>query len=158
MTSGYQSREFLRALLSSVRDNLSPSHRDARIEVQGAIGKLWFGNRDIHYECNIRARIGTIEIGLHFEADPLTNARLLGAFRSRKTAVRKGLGSAARLEEWDRGWSRIWEPHETTSLDDALRGRLAKRLSRYVAVLEPILREELPAEVSWRLPTTRRTA
>jgi len=157
MTSG-KTKEFLRALLSSIRDDLPARYRDARIEVQGAIGKLWYGNRDIHYECNIRARLGTIEIGLHFEADPLTNARLLGAFRSRKTAVLKGLGSAARLEEWDRGWSRIWEPHDAPGLDDALRGRLAKRLSRYVAVLEPILREELPAEVSWRLPTTKRTA
>ena len=157
MTSG-KTKEFLRALLSSVRDDLPTPYRDARIEIQAAIGKLWYGNRDIHYECNIRARLGTIEIGLHFEADPLTNARLLGAFRSREKHVRKRLGSAVRLEVWDRGWSRIWEPHEATALDEQLRDRLAKRLSRYVEVLEPILREELPAEVSWRLPTTRRTA
>ena len=149
-------REFLRGLLEQARADLPGRFRTARVETHGSIGKLWYGNRELHYECWIRPRLSTVEIGLHFEADPLTNARLLGAFRSREKAVRKGLGSAVRLEEWDRGWSRVWEPHEATGLDDALRGSLAKRLSRYVAVLEPILRDELPAEVSWRLPTTRR--
>ncbi len=144
--------------MSSVRDELPEPFRDAHVETHGSIGKLWYGNRDLHYECWIRPRLGTVEIGLHFEADPLTNARLLGAFRSREKAVRKGLGAAVRLEEWDRGWSRIWEPHDATRLDEALRRSLAERLSRYVAVLEPMLREELPAEVSWRLPTTRRNA
>ncbi len=158
MAAPHRSRWFLDTLLSSVRDEAPHSLGIPRTEASHSIGKLWFGNRDLHYECWIRPRLGVIEIGFHFEADPLTNARLLGAFSAREKEVRRGLGKAVQLEEWDRGWARIWEPHDAGSLDETLRNELAVRLSRYVAVLEPILREELPAEVTWRLPTTRRTA
>jgi hypothetical protein len=148
-------RDFLRGVISGARDQLPEALGTARVETGGSIGKLWFGNRALHYECGVRSRIGTVELGLHFEADPLTNARLLGAFGSRRKVVERRLGALARLEEWDRGWARVWEPHEARALDAALQAALAKRLARYVVVLEPILRDELPAEVSWRLPASR---
>src|SRR5439155_1325842 len=53
--------------------------------------KLWYGNKALHYEIWPREKLGTIEIGLHFEADPLTNARLLAAFRANAKAVRRAL-------------------------------------------------------------------
>ncbi len=153
-----QPAAFVRAVSDAVRLRLPSDLDGPRIELRHSIAKWWYGNKDLHYECWIRPRLGVIEIGLHFEADPLTNARLLGAFTAREKEVRRGLGKAVQLEEWDRGWARIWEPHDARSLDETLRNELAVRLSRYVAVLEPILREELPAEATWRLPTTRRTA
>ncbi len=120
--------------------------------------KLYYGNEQIHYEASHRARDHTIEIGLHFEADDLTNARLLGAFKTHERAIHKKLPDA-RLEEWDKGWARIWEPVAYERLDHALRDDLAQRLATYITVLEPILRQELPADVRWHIaPARQRTA
>ncbi len=58
--------------------------------------KLYYGNEQIHYEASHRARDHTIEIGLHFEADDLTNARLLGAFKMHERAIHKKLPDAPR--------------------------------------------------------------
>ncbi len=112
-----------------------------------SIGKMWTGNRDLHYEVWRRARLGLVEVGLHFESDALTNARLLGAFRAREAEVRAALGRAPLLEEWDKGWARVYESLPLAQEPAAL----GERLAAYVAALEPLLREELPADVRWRL-------
>lgn len=59
---------------------------------------------------------------------------------------------------WDKGWTRIWEPVAYEGLDAAFRDELAARMARYVTTLEPILRDELPAEVPWSLAPPRTTA
>lgn len=112
--------------------------------------KLHYGNPKLHYEANHQARSRTVEIGLHFEADRFTNARLIGAFRVHQKKIQRALKNA-RLEEWDKGWTRIWEPIAYEDLDAELRREVAERLARYIKVLEPMLREELPADVPWTL-------
>lgn len=112
--------------------------------------KIFFGNPDIHYEASHRAKLRTVEIGLHFESDDLTNARLLGAFRIHERAIRRSLAEA-RFEEWDRGWTRIWEPVAYEAFDASLQGLLAHKLAAYITTLEPILRSELPADVPWHV-------
>lgn len=114
------------------------------------MAKLWTGSKDLHYEIWRRSRPAAIEVGLHFESDGLTNARLLGAFRARRAEIRRHLGRGALLEEWDRGWARVYE---TLPLGDdpATARRSGERLAAYVAALEPMLREELPAETPWRM-------
>jgi hypothetical protein len=145
------SAKLLRALPALVRRRIPSGLRDFRSGARWSyLVKLYYGNRDLHYEASHHARRRTIEIGLHFEADDLTNARLLGAFRARERTIHRTLPTA-RLEEWDRGWTRIWEPVTYERLDTALRDGLAERLALYVATLEPILREELPADVPWSL-------
>jgi len=116
--------------------------------------KIHFGNQKLHYEANHQARSQTIEVGLHFEADRFTNARLLGAFRVHERKIERAL-PGARLEEWDKGWARIWEPIEYEGLDAALQREVAGRLARYIKVLEPMLRDELPADVPWTLSMPR---
>ena len=110
--------------------------------------KLWFGNKDLHYECGIYARRKVIELGLHFESDAITNLQLLGAFRAHRKAITKQIPTA-RIEEWDRGWARVWEPIELGPADVSLQMVLTKRLATYVRVLEPILEDELPADARW---------
>ena len=119
--------------------------------------KAWYGNPAIHYEIWPRKYLKVAELGLHFEADELTNARLLAAFRARKNEIKRRLGTGARIEEWDKGWTRVWEPFSFGDAD--LAQRLPLRFCDYVRTLEPILREELPSDVRWVLPATaRRTA
>jgi hypothetical protein len=149
-------RECLRRIRPLVRERLPDGLRDFQWEAS-FLAKLWFGNHDLHYEVTPRARAGAIEIGLHFEADPLTNARLLAAFRANATAVRRALANA-RIEEWDRGWSRVWEPLPYRKADMALATELADRMATYVTALEPILRRELPRDVAWAEPEARTRA
>ena len=150
-----QQRECLKRVRPLVRELLAEDLRDFQWEAS-FLAKLWFGNHDLHYEITPRERARTIEIGLHFEADPLTNARLLAAFVANAKAVRRALANA-RLEQWDRGWCRVWEPLPFRSADAELAKELASRLAAYVTALEPILRRELPSDVSWTVSDARPT-
>ena len=126
-----------------------------RWNYSGMMAKASYGNRLLHYEIWVRSRLGVVELGLHFEADTLTNARLLGAFRARTKEVKRALGPAARIEEWDRGWSRVWEPLALEPVDDAYAERIRSRFVEYVRALEPILRDELPNDVEWKIAKPR---
>lgn len=147
-------RLLLRALPDLIRPQLPANLRDFRSGFGWGLVKIIYGNHALHYEAWHRGKQRTIEVGLHFEADQLTNARLLGAFRTHERRVRRALPDA-RLEEWDRGWTRIWQPVPYKTLDAALQEHLAAVLVRYIATLEPILRDELPADVPWALTRTR---
>lgn len=126
--------------------------------VSGMMAKLSYGNRLIHYEIWVRSRQRVVEVGLHFEADALTNARLLAAFRARAKEVRRGLGRDARIEEWDRGWARVWEPVSLELPSAELHERVTDRFVAYVRALEPIVRDELPADVEWKERSAPRRA
>lgn len=154
LSYGVEPRSFLRPLPEFIRPLLPPDLRAFRPGSGFSLIKLIYGNTDLHYEAWHRPKLQTIEIGLHFEADDLTNSRLLGAFRTHERRIRREL-PGARLEEWDKGWTRIWEPVACETLDDALHRDLAALLARYVATLEPILREELPSDVPWKVTRTR---
>jgi hypothetical protein len=117
--------------------------------------QVWFGNGALHYEAWIRGRLGVIELGLHFEADRLTNARLLAAFRAHERDVRRALGEEVLIEGWDKGWARVWEPIPLAKLDIGFLVDVATRLAAYLTALEPVLRDELPADVAWSEPRAR---
>ncbi|MDQ2915124.1 MAG: hypothetical protein M3T56_18025 [Chloroflexota bacterium] len=120
------------------------------------MAQLWSGNKQLHYEAWIRDRLAVIELGLHFEADALTNARLLAAFRARERTIRRALGPEVRVEGWDKGWARVWEPVALAPLDLAFLDRIGKRVAAYVSALEPLLRSEVPSDVAWSEPKQRR--
>ena len=120
------------------------------------MAQLWSGNKQLHYEAWIRERLGVIEVGLHFEADALTNARLLAAFRARERAIRRALGAEVRIEAWDKGWARVWEPVALVTLDRSFLEQVGARIASYVRALEPVLRAELPADVAWTEPRPKR--
>ena len=149
-----QSAECLRRVRPLVRQRVPTELREFQWESYSFQSKLWYGNKALHYEIWPREKLGTIEIGLHFEADPLTNARLLAAFTANAKAVRRKLVDA-RIEEWDRGWARIWEPVPHRKPDAQLAVELAERIAGYVTALEPILRRELPSDVAWAEPEIR---
>jgi hypothetical protein len=151
-----QMRECLRRVRPLLRERLPEDLRAFQWEAS-FLAKAWFGNHALHYEITPRERLDVIEIGLHFEADALTNARLLAAFRASTKAVRRALPNA-RLEEWDRGWCRLWEPLPYRQADASLVKELADRIAAYVIALEPILRRELPRDVPWAEPEARTRA
>ena len=149
------SRKFLRGVVDLVLEEIPASVSPIHSIAYSNMAKLWSGNKELHYEAWIRERLGVIEIGLHFEADALTNARLLAAFRARERAIRRTLGSV-RIETWDRGWARVWEPVALANLDQVFLERVGGRIAAYVTALEPLLRAEVPSDVAWSEPTPRR--
>ncbi|HLZ47158.1 MAG TPA: hypothetical protein VKR80_00735 [Candidatus Limnocylindria bacterium] len=114
----------------------------------GWMVKLWFGNKDLHYECGVYHRRQVVELGLHFESDAFTNQLLLGALRLHAKAIAKRL-PAARIEPWDKGWARVWEAIPLAPFDEPYSALVTGTLARYVRVLEPILEDSLPADVRW---------
>ncbi|TMF58482.1 MAG: hypothetical protein E6I19_01580 [Chloroflexi bacterium] len=123
-----QSAECLRRVRPLVRERVPAELREFQWESYSFQSKLWYGNKALHYEVWPREKLGTIEIGLHFEADPLTNARLLAAFAANAKTVRRALVDA-RVEEWDRGWARVWQPlpYRKPERAQGLRRRRARR-------------------------------
>jgi hypothetical protein len=152
-----QAREFLRRIPAAVRSTLPAELAAFRTSAGFSLSQIWYGNRSLHYEAWIRSRLNVIELGLHFESDPLTNARLLAALQAERKIVQRALGAAARIEPWDKGWARVWEPIALGTLDEDLLNRVASRIASYVSVLEPIVRDALPADVAWNEPKTRRS-
>ena len=132
-----------RALAEELGDDAAP-HSSAT----GWMVKVWFGNKDLHYECGVYFRRKVVELGLHFESDAFTNQLLLGAIRVRAKTIAKKL-PAARIESWDKGWARVWEPIPLETFDEDFSELITKTLAGYVRVLEPILEDALPANVRW---------
>jgi hypothetical protein len=149
-------RAFLRGVVENVLEEIPADCSPIHSTVYSYMAKLWSGNRQLHYEAWMRERLGVIELGLHFEADALTNARLLAAFRARERSIRRSLGEDVRIETWDRGWARVWEPIELVTLDRAFLERIGGRIAAYVTALEPLLRAEVPSDVAWSEPRPRR--
>ena len=109
---------------------------------------VFFGNKDLHYEFGVYHTRKVVELGLHFESDALTNQLLLGALKGHAKTIAKKLPDA-RIEAWDKGWARVWEPIPLERFDEPYSARLVKTMARYVRVLEPILEDSLPADVRW---------
>ena len=143
------SRTFLRGVIKMVGDEVPPDFVAFHSTAYSYMAQLWSGNKQLHYEAWIRDRLGVIELGLHFEADALTNARLLAAFRARERSIRRALGPDVRIEGWDKGWARVWEPVALVTLDRPFLDRIGTRIAAYITALEPILRAELPADAAW---------
>jgi hypothetical protein len=150
------SRTFLRSVVEKVQDEISADFTPIHSIAYSNMAKLWSGIKQLHYEAWLRDRLGVIEVGLHFEADTLTNARLLAAFRAHERAIRRALGADVRIETWDRGWARVWEPVAIATLDQLFLERIGGRVAAYINALEPLLRAEVPSDVTWSEPRARR--
>jgi hypothetical protein len=132
-----------RALADELGDGAAP-HSSAT----GWMVKVWFGNKDLHYECGVYLRRKVVDLGLHFESDAFTNELLLGAIRAHAKTVARRLPTA-RIESWDKGWARVWEPIALETFDERFSANVTKTLAKYIRVLEPILEDSLPADVRW---------
>jgi hypothetical protein len=132
-----------RALADELGDAAAPHHL-----ATGWMVKVWFGNKDLHYECGVYLHRKVVELGLHFESDAFTNQLLLGAIRGHAKTIARRLPTA-RIESWDKGWARVWEPIPLEKFDERFSADVTNTLAKYVRVLEPILEDSLPADVRW---------
>src|SRR5687768_6254016 len=101
---------FLRNLERGVMARYSNDTRHLCSHVRSRLVQFWFGaDRAIHYEVWIHDRTAQMELGLHFESTPARNRELFRRFDAELLSIQAVLGPTIWLEEWDRGWSRIYE-------------------------------------------------
>ena len=108
-----------------------------------SIVQLWYGGSSrVHYEVGFHRRVERVEVALHFEADPRSNARLLERFE-RDLIVAKAVSERFEAEPWDRGWARVYEMLPLEPLDDSYAGQVADRLAGLIAALQPGLEQAM---------------
>ena len=134
-----------RAFVSDVVDEVvltgGPDLDGVNTLVRSRLAKLWFGNEDrIHYELAVHERAQKLEIGLHFEADAETNARLYAEFDRSLLEIQAVLGPSVWLEEWDRGWCRLYETHALWPLDVVRSHEIAERIVEFIRCVQPVYR------------------
>ena len=155
------SRDFsgiFRRVPARLRAELPAELHTFKWQAYSSQAKAWYGNKALHYEIWVRYSARVVELGLHFEADALTNARLIGAFGGRAKEILRALGPDMRIEQWDKGWTRVWEPIPLQDIDAAYGERITARFVDYIRALEPILRDELPNDVEWNVAPGRKPA
>ncbi|MBI5303959.1 MAG: hypothetical protein HY868_17625 [Chloroflexi bacterium] len=101
--------------------------------------KLSYTRPKIHYEVAVRGKERLIEIGLHCEAEPATNAALLAYFEARAFEIHAELGPRIEIEQWTNSWSRVHQVVAYTMLDAELVQHVARELAQMIIVLEPLV-------------------
>lgn len=135
------SYQFMQALPNAVRQQLPLPLQKFKSSVRGWLCQLYYADPGWHYEVwNLGERRGLLEIGLHFESkNSATNSTLLAGFLSHMVEIKATLGPQWEAEQWDKGWTKVYEtvPYEPFSIEllDTISGRLAKAMT----VLTPIL-------------------
>ena len=134
------SSQFMQALPEAVRPQVPQRWRKFKTAGRPWLVQLYYTDPLLHYEVtNLGERRGLLEIGLHFESrNSRTNTALLEGFRNCLVEVKATLGPQWEAEQWDKGWTKIYEtvPYEPFS-DETLRA-IAKRLATAITVLQPI--------------------
>jgi hypothetical protein len=138
--SRLSSAQLMHALPGATRAHLPPRLQQFRSAHRSWLCQLYYRDPALHYEVwNLGERRGCLEIGLHFESrDRGVNTALLRGFSGRMVEVKAVLGPQWEAEQWDKGWTKVYEtvPHEPFSPD--LLERVARRLARAMTVLQPI--------------------
>ena len=130
----------MQSLPAAVRPQLPQPLRKFKTSGRPWLCQLYYTDPNLHYEvANLGERRGLIEIGLHFESrNSATNTALLAGFLNHMVEIKATLGPQWEAEQWDKGWTKLYEtvPYEpfTTELLESISGRLAQAM----IVLQPI--------------------
>lgn len=131
---------FLREVERDMRRRYQDDSRKLSTHLRSRLVQFWFGaDRAIHYEVWIHERLAQIEIGLHFESRVRRNRELYRLFDGELLSIQAVLGDSIWLEEWERGWSRIYETQPLWPLDSARIITTSDRLAEMIATFQPIL-------------------
>lgn len=102
--------------------------------------QLFYQRRSIHYEVWVRGgEIHALEIGLHCEADAVTNANLLRLFDANLFEIKHALGNQIEAEQWTKSWTRVHELMPYQKLDENTARQCAARLARMILLFEPLM-------------------
>jgi hypothetical protein len=131
---------FMRAVAHDVLSYFEKSSMPVKWSARSRLAKFWCSNPEtIHYEVWLHERRNLIELGLHFEADASLNSRLLGYFSGCLLEIQEELGDTIWVEEWDKGWTRLYEVRPMLPLNEERVVDTAARMCELIQVLQPYL-------------------
>ena len=130
---------FIAAVSREVAAYFQQAHTPVKSSVRGRLAQFWWGDdRSVHYELWVHERTLQLEVGLHFEASAARNRALYDAFGKHLVEIQGTLGETIWLEEWDKGWARLYETLPLFPLDDARVYAVAGRLCEIMESLQPM--------------------
>lgn len=130
---------FLHRVAGGLTRKYSGPGTDFHAAPRSYLAKFWFGlDGSIHYEAWVHERTAQLELGFHCESAPEYNAILYTAFDQCLLEIQASLGDAFWLEEWDRGWIRLYETHPLWPLDEGRVEEVVERLAEIIATVQPI--------------------
>src|SRR6476646_8121834 len=149
MGSGYVSSAssiapstFISSVAREVTEHYAALGKPPRGHTRGRLAQFWWGPlAAIHYEVWLHERDLRLELGLHFESSATTNQELYKAFGQHLLEIQYELGESIWVEEWDKGWTRIYETQPLFPMDEARVYAVAGRLCEIIDCLQPILEE-----------------
>lgn len=135
-------RQFLKHIADSISNYLPKEYASPKfIETHWQLQFYYGNNKRIHYEVSrVWNRQGRqIEIGLHFETrNKQHNRDLLHHFDHHLVEICAALEDEIKAEQWDRGWTKIYQLFEDQTLDEALVESICQCLAAFVGVVQPI--------------------
>ena len=147
MSTGLAPPAFLRAVANDVLAYFAGRTTPVQCNTRGRLAKFWCSPpSSIHYEVWLHERRNLIELGLHFEGDAELNAQLLAYFSGCLLEIQDELGDSIWAEEWDKGWTRLYEVRPMLPLDDERVAETAARMCELIQVLQPYLDRFLAVE------------
>ena len=139
--AGMKPNTFVREVAAEVERRLQKEGMPANLEVRYRLAKIWYGeDPDVHYELSLHEIGSQLEIGLHAESTAESNRAFYAAFDKCMVEIQRELGNSIWLEEWDRGWARIYETQPLWPLDTSRVDEVAARIVEIISVIEPIYR------------------
>lgn len=133
------SGQFIRRLPTVIRPHIPPGDDPLHIQQVWHLVKIWYGDDPrIHYEVATHERFQLLELGFHCEADAAHNRRIWKQLGFYVLDFKQALGNGVELEEWDKGWIRLYEAHPLYPLDEPRLDDIARRMGQFIAVVHPI--------------------
>ena len=130
---------FLAAAAREVTAYFIQHGNPVRSRVRSHLAQFWWGtDSSVHYEIAVHERSGRIELGLHFESNPTRNRSLYAGFYRYLLEIQNALGDGMWLEDWDKGWVRLYETQPLAPLDEARVYAVAGRFCEIMECLQPI--------------------
>jgi hypothetical protein len=135
-----QPSTFIASVARELTHHYASLGREPRAHVRSRLAQFWWGTSpSVHFEIWIHERNLQVELGLHFEAGASRNRELYVAFSRYLLEIQQELGDSIWLEEWDRGWTRIYETQPLFPMDEARVYSVAGRFCEIIDCLQPIL-------------------
>ncbi len=136
----YRSSEFFHALPAQLRPRLPKELRQFHTRLRNWMLQVYYDDALVHYEASAFPKLHVFEVALHFERHGRElNDALMSHFMPHVFEIKAELGPQVEFEKWDKGWSKIYETLPLASYDDQYLERVAERMAKLIACLQPIL-------------------
>jgi len=140
MSKVYRSSEFFRALPANIKPRLPRKLQKYHTRLRNWMLQVYYGEYAVHYEASAYQRLNLFEVGLHFERRGRDhNDVLMQQFLPYVFEIKAELGPQVEFERWDKGWSKIYETLPIAAYDEEYLVRVAERMARLIACLQPLL-------------------